>query len=247
MRPQLALALALLASALASAADIALPDGRIFREASIVGQSPTAVTIRHAEGFAQVEKAKLPPELAAQYPVDAAAAAATEAESQRRAAALSAAQAAKAQQIRSSPSRTPAVSAVRPAEPSFEFPPKLTDARDRWRWRTKPLTIGPGSLGAMGPAWTKLVDFTGVRHFRQHIDLPPGVWRILVTRQIIGRENSWGNRNHTSVIVTSENGAKLACSVDCLPVYGNVSGKAVIDGETISGTINVVLECAEVR
>lgn len=240
--------LALLAAACtATAGDIALPDGRLFRDAQIVSQSPDTVTIRHAAGFDQVPKAKLPPELAAQYPADTAAAEAAAVESQQRGAALAAAQAAKAQQIRAAAAKAPQPKPPPLAAASFEFPPKLNSPRDRWNWRTKPLTVGPGSLGPVSGDWVKLVDFVGGRRFRQHLDLPPGVWRVRVTRQFMGRENSWGNRHHTSVIVTAENGAKLACSVDCATVYGNVSGKAVIDGETVSGTISVVLECAEAR
>lgn len=244
-----ALPLALLAALClsASAADIALSDGRIFREAKIVSQSPTTVTIRHAAGFDQVPKAKLPPDLAAQYPSDDAAASLEAAAAEKRAAATAAAQAAKAERIRASAARAPQPKPPAPAAASFEFPPKLDSPRDRWLWRTKPLTMGPGTFGPISQDWRKLVDFCGGRRFRQHIELPPGVWRVSVTRQFMGRENSWGNQHHTSVIVTAENGAKLACSVDCATVFGNVSGKAVIDGETVSGTISVVLECAESR
>ena len=243
-----ALIVALLTAAcVSSAADITLPDGRIFREAKIVSQSPTTVTIRHATGFDQVPKSKLPTDLAEQYPTDTAAAEQEAAASEKRAAATATAQAAKAERIRASASRAPQPKPPAPAAASFEFPPKLNSPRDRWLWRTKPLTIGPGSRAPVSDDWRKIVDFCGGRRFRQHIDLPPGIWRVSVTRQFMGRENSWGNQHHTSVIVTAENGAKLACSVDCATVYGNVSGSAVIDGETVSGTISVVLECAEYR
>jgi len=59
---------------IAFAADISLPDGRVFKDASIMSQTPRKVTIRHAAGLSSVGKELLPPELQAKYPVDEAAA-----------------------------------------------------------------------------------------------------------------------------------------------------------------------------
>lgn len=68
-------ALAVLAcSALADT--ITLNDGRVFASAVVSSQTPTHVTIKHAGGFSQVNKAALPRELLAKYPIDEAAAAA---------------------------------------------------------------------------------------------------------------------------------------------------------------------------
>ncbi len=53
-----------------SAADLTLRDGRTLRDYSILSQSPGTVTVRHAAGLAKIDKAQLPPELAAQYPAD---------------------------------------------------------------------------------------------------------------------------------------------------------------------------------
>ena len=75
MKTPIALALALLCAALASAADITLKDGRVLKDAVVLKQDASTITVRHAGGFTQVEKSKLPDELAAQYPIDEAAAA----------------------------------------------------------------------------------------------------------------------------------------------------------------------------
>lgn len=75
MKTPLAFVLALALATLAAAADLALKDGRVLRNAVVTKQDPTTITVRHSEGFSQVEKSKLPDELAAQYPVDEAAAA----------------------------------------------------------------------------------------------------------------------------------------------------------------------------
>jgi hypothetical protein len=56
-----------------TAADLTLRDGRTLRDYRILSQSPSTVTVRHAAGLAKVDKAQLPDELAAQYPVDPAA------------------------------------------------------------------------------------------------------------------------------------------------------------------------------
>lgn len=69
-----ALLLAFAAALPASAADLTLTDGRTFRDASIVSQSPRKVVIKHADGLSGVEKTLLPAELSARYPIDEAAA-----------------------------------------------------------------------------------------------------------------------------------------------------------------------------
>lgn len=74
MKTPIAFILALLAAALVSASDLTLKDGRVWTGATIIKQDPTTVTVRHSGGFTQVEKTKLPDELAAQYPIDTTAA-----------------------------------------------------------------------------------------------------------------------------------------------------------------------------
>jgi len=64
------LALLLLAPSLASAADCVLKDGRVLRDARVIRHDAATVTFRHAHGFTQVEKSKLPEALAADYPLD---------------------------------------------------------------------------------------------------------------------------------------------------------------------------------
>ena len=61
------------AACAATAADIALSDGRVLRDARIVSQSAGRVCIRHTEGITQVEKALLTGDLATRYPADHAA------------------------------------------------------------------------------------------------------------------------------------------------------------------------------
>ncbi len=56
------------------AADLALKDGRVLKDAAVVSQSPRKVTIKHANGLSAVAKDLLPPELQSQYPIDEAAA-----------------------------------------------------------------------------------------------------------------------------------------------------------------------------
>lgn len=75
MKTPIALALALLCAALASAADITLKDGRVLEDAVVLKQDAGTITVRHSGGFTQFEKTKLPDDLATQYPVDEAAAA----------------------------------------------------------------------------------------------------------------------------------------------------------------------------
>lgn len=63
------------ATVAAFAEDIALTDGRTLKDAKILSQSPTHVTVKHLEGIAQVSKKVLPEALRTKYPVDEAAAA----------------------------------------------------------------------------------------------------------------------------------------------------------------------------
>jgi len=78
MRTPLLLLGATMLALAGSAADLALGDGRVLRDATIRSQTPGAVVVRHADGLSSVDKKLLPPELQAQYPVDEAAALAAE-------------------------------------------------------------------------------------------------------------------------------------------------------------------------
>lgn len=79
MKTKLTLLVALLAAVLAPASDIALTDGRVLKDAAIVSQSAGRVCIRHEGGLTQVEKNKLPADLAQQYPAASEAVAAEDA------------------------------------------------------------------------------------------------------------------------------------------------------------------------
>lgn len=65
-----ALLLLLIAIPLHSADEVGLKDGRVLRDARVVRHDAATVTFRHSGGFTQVEKAKLPDSLLAQYPFD---------------------------------------------------------------------------------------------------------------------------------------------------------------------------------
>lgn len=94
-----ALCVSVVISSALSAADLTLRDGRTLSDYRILSQSPGTVTVRHAEGLAKVDKAQLPPELAAQYPADPDAVAA-EQQANERARAEHAAQVAAAREAR---------------------------------------------------------------------------------------------------------------------------------------------------
>lgn len=68
--------LAFLFATAAMAVDLKLKDGRTLVDFQVAGQTATTVTVRYKGGMAKVEKALLPAELLAQYPVDEAGAAA---------------------------------------------------------------------------------------------------------------------------------------------------------------------------
>jgi len=70
MKTVLLIFAALTMPVLAFAADILLSDGRSFKDATIMSQTPRTVTVKHANGLSSVAKELLPPDLKAQYPVD---------------------------------------------------------------------------------------------------------------------------------------------------------------------------------
>ncbi|MGC4074455.1 MAG: hypothetical protein QM760_18470 [Nibricoccus sp.] len=77
MKSPVILAAAMMFSS-AFAADIALVDGRTFKDASISSQTPLKVVIKHAGGLTSVSKQQLPADLLARYPIDEAGARAAE-------------------------------------------------------------------------------------------------------------------------------------------------------------------------
>lgn len=107
--------------AAARADDITLTDGRAFKDAKVLSQTPTHVTIRHAAGMNQISKAVLPDDLRAKYPIDQEAAdksrgkdAAAREENQRRVAALQEAQKIKAANfVADTPAEIPVAERVR--------------------------------------------------------------------------------------------------------------------------------------
>jgi hypothetical protein len=123
-----ALPFALIAISLASAADITLKDGRMLRDAVVVGDDAATVTFRHAAGFTQIEKTKLPEPLAAEYPLDAAKAK-LEAEQQRQEALARKAEADRLLALRVQLAAT----APKPVEePAYEEPEQDTTSTTAW-------------------------------------------------------------------------------------------------------------------
>ena len=121
------LVLALLATAPLNASDLALKDGRVFRDAIVVREDAATVTLRHAGGFAQVEKSKLPEHLLAQHPFDATQA---QLETERQAAEV-AARLAEAQRQRAARTALAARSTP-PPEPAVEPAPAVDDTPAPW-------------------------------------------------------------------------------------------------------------------
>jgi hypothetical protein len=70
MKSILLLLVATALSAFAAAADLALADGRVLKDAAIISQTPRTVIVRHAGGLSSAAKELLPPELRARYPFD---------------------------------------------------------------------------------------------------------------------------------------------------------------------------------
>jgi hypothetical protein len=64
--------------------DITLTDGRLYKGAAFVSETPTHITVRYEGGIAKLDKAKLPEAMQARYPVDQAAAAREKAEEETR-------------------------------------------------------------------------------------------------------------------------------------------------------------------
>ena len=54
--------------------DVKLSDGRVYKAAIFVSETPTHITVRHEGGLAKLDKAKLPAAMRSQYPIDQAAA-----------------------------------------------------------------------------------------------------------------------------------------------------------------------------
>lgn len=54
----------------ASAKDLVLPDGRVFKDFTYLRQTGHAITVRYDAGIATIRKADLPEELRRQYPID---------------------------------------------------------------------------------------------------------------------------------------------------------------------------------
>jgi hypothetical protein len=58
------------AASFASAADLVLPDGRIFRNYTYLRQTGHSITVRYDAGIATIRKADLPEPVRRQYPID---------------------------------------------------------------------------------------------------------------------------------------------------------------------------------
>lgn len=245
MKTPLVLALALLCTVLASAADIALKDGRVLRNAVVTKQDPTTVTVRHAEGFSQVEKVKLPDELAAQYPVDQAAAEAQRKAELARAEQIAREQADTATRIRNTPVRKKPQPDIRTVQIAFR--PKGMDSDDRWKWRKRILTLHPSEDQLAVINWAGVEHFEGVRHYRAKVALRGPLWRIVVSQSC-----PLGQGGHASAIVSNADGDKLACAhvgggSGAAISYGNADGEAMLDVVATNGTMSISLEQANLK
>jgi len=171
-RPIALFALLLLAPSLAGAADCVLKDGRVLRDARVIRHDAATVTFRHAHGFTQVDKAKLPEAFAADYPLDEALA--------RREATLQA-QAAEARAAESQ--RRQAEQAQRAAaQPVPAAPPASEPA--------VPPAYSPSPAPVPGYAWQQSWGHRPHRHYprRPRFDAPahatPPTWEIQMTPDV---------------------------------------------------------------
>jgi hypothetical protein len=71
----------LLFRSLSFATDLTLTDGRVYKNATIMSQTPLTVIVKHSAGLSSVSKNILPPELRTRYPADETAARDAEAKS----------------------------------------------------------------------------------------------------------------------------------------------------------------------
>lgn len=241
----LAVAWTLVCTALAVAADIALKDGRVLRQAVILRQDPTTVTVRHAEGIAQVAKVQLPEAMAADYPVDDAAATTAAAEQAARVEGMATVQACKKEVKRRLAAAAPAVAeeptgADRPV--LREDIPQMKNDRDRRRWRRSELSL-PNDETYARCEWLKVYEYHGSGHCNTPLELKTGLWRVRV--DYITPEYA-RCAYVLSAIVKDRQGNKLACAVargtGTDVAYGNASGDAVLDVITTGGTFVVIVE-----
>ena len=113
----IALALVLTSLTLGQAADVTLTDGRVLRNATICSQTPLTVTIKHAAGLCSVSKKLLPPELAARYPPDEAAARENALKAEQARAKAQALESAEAERVAREHARSEASAAVMASQP----------------------------------------------------------------------------------------------------------------------------------
>ncbi len=126
-----ALCLGLLVAAPLAAVDLALKDGRLLRDAVVVREDAATVTFRHAGGFTQVDKSKLPEQLATTYPFDAAQAQLdAERQSQEALARLAEAKRLQAERARKAAAAPPAPAPL----PVVEPPAPAVDTSTTWAW-----------------------------------------------------------------------------------------------------------------
>ena len=70
MKKIVAIVALIYSAAIGFSADLALKDGRIFKDWVFIRQTPFAISIRYADGMATVPKRLLPDDVATQYPID---------------------------------------------------------------------------------------------------------------------------------------------------------------------------------
>lgn len=126
-----ALSTALLVTSSALATDFTLKDGRILRDAVVINADATTVTFRHAEGFTQIAKTKLPETLLTEYPLDAAQSKLETERQQQDAAARDSA----AKQLYLERLKLAADINAKNPPPKYEAPKPPTDTSDSHRWQ----------------------------------------------------------------------------------------------------------------
>ena len=246
MKTPIILAVALLAAELASAEDIALRDGRVLINAVVLKQDASTVTVRHSGGFSQIEKSKLPDDLAEKYPIDEEAAEVQHKAEIERVKQVIANQAAQLEQAKKTAALNTAAKAKAKAQervvaPSWEVRPHLVNERERWKWRTIPLTLRPTPAQIDGAKWEKVYEGIGANQ-RAPIELTGKLWRISVHQ-----ETMMGKLSYVSALVANPTvGHKLASiflrnSAD-ETAFGNVTGPAILDVVSDGASVRVLIE-----
>ncbi|MFT3870101.1 MAG: hypothetical protein QM715_16760 [Nibricoccus sp.] len=166
MKLALLLPIAILSSVTVFADDVTLADGRVFKDAIIVSETPRTVTLRHATGLCSVAKPLLPAELQAKHPVDEAAAKVAEEKNRQdrvRARELEQAEYQRSLKLRAQREETAKLNERAPIEEESNRRDRLNSARAEMQVRTEmyfkteyPLVASAKNTGAIKVAFASL-------------------------------------------------------------------------------------------